>query len=124
VYVFILCLCFPVFRYWPCDELTTRPRSEMIMKLKSRGQGPRGLYSLWKGNNGQKDLERINNVHFPNNSLIHTATLRTTMNQYVYNLGMHFYARFWPLQIPTTELYGYSLKVSHSHRVSNYLPIV
>jgi hypothetical protein len=42
VYVFILCLCCP-----SCDELITRPRSptvcKRIMKLKSRGQGPRGL---------------------------------------------------------------------------------
>jgi hypothetical protein len=47
VYMFILCLCCPVFRYRPCDELITRPRSstvyKMIMKLKIRGQSPRGL---------------------------------------------------------------------------------
>jgi hypothetical protein len=48
-YMFILCLCCPVFRYRPCDELIPRPRSptvcKIIMKLKSRGQGPRGLYN-------------------------------------------------------------------------------
>jgi hypothetical protein len=47
VYVFILCLCCPVFRYMPCDELIIRPRSptvcKMTIKLKIRGQGPRGL---------------------------------------------------------------------------------
>jgi hypothetical protein len=49
VYVLILCLCCLVFRQRPCGELITRPRSptvcKMIMKLKSRGQGLRGLYS-------------------------------------------------------------------------------
>jgi hypothetical protein len=52
VYVFILCSCCPVFRQRPCDELITRPGSptvcEIIMKLKIRGQGPRGLWSQWK----------------------------------------------------------------------------
>jgi hypothetical protein len=47
VYVFILCLCCPVFRQRPCDELITRPRSptvcKIIMKLKIRAQDPRGL---------------------------------------------------------------------------------
>jgi hypothetical protein len=47
VYVFILCLCGPVFRQRPCDKLITRPRSptvcKMIIKLKIRGQVPRGL---------------------------------------------------------------------------------
>jgi hypothetical protein len=46
VYMFILCLCCPVFRQRPCDELITRPKGptvcKMIMKLKSRGQGPMG----------------------------------------------------------------------------------
>jgi hypothetical protein len=41
--VWCVCLCCPVFRYGPCDELITRPRSpavcKMIMKLKIRGQG-------------------------------------------------------------------------------------
>jgi hypothetical protein len=50
VYVFILCLCCPVFRQRPCDELITRPRSHtvcnMIMKLKSWGQGPKGAVEL------------------------------------------------------------------------------
>jgi hypothetical protein len=47
VYVFILCLCCPVFRQEPSDPLIPRPRSptvcKMIMKLKIRDQGPRGL---------------------------------------------------------------------------------
>jgi hypothetical protein len=30
VYAFILCLCFPVFRQWPCDVLITRPRSPIV----------------------------------------------------------------------------------------------
>jgi hypothetical protein len=54
LYVFILCLCCPVFRQRPCDELITHPRSpavcKMIMKLKIRGQGPRGLQSQRKKN--------------------------------------------------------------------------
>jgi hypothetical protein len=32
VYVFILCLCCPVFRYRPCDELIARPRSPTVCK--------------------------------------------------------------------------------------------
>jgi hypothetical protein len=47
VYVFILCLCCPVFRYMPCDELITCPRSRTVCKndheTERRGQGPRGL---------------------------------------------------------------------------------
>jgi hypothetical protein len=43
VCVFILCLCYPLFRYIPCNELMeliTRPTfSKMIMKLKISGQG-------------------------------------------------------------------------------------
>jgi hypothetical protein len=46
VYVFILCLCCPVFRKRPCDELITRPRSpavcKMILKLKNQRPGPKG----------------------------------------------------------------------------------
>jgi hypothetical protein len=34
VYVFILCLCCPVFRQRPCDELITRPRSPTVCKSK------------------------------------------------------------------------------------------
>jgi hypothetical protein len=54
VYAFILCLCCPVFRQRPCEEPITCPWSptvcKMIMKLKSRGQGPQGLQSQWKKN--------------------------------------------------------------------------
>jgi hypothetical protein len=32
VYAFILCLCFLVFRYKPCDDLTTRSRSPTVCK--------------------------------------------------------------------------------------------
>jgi hypothetical protein len=46
VYVFILCLCCPVFRWRPCDELITRPRSptacKIIIKLKNQRPGPKG----------------------------------------------------------------------------------
>jgi hypothetical protein len=46
VYVFILCLCCPVFRQRPCDEQVTRPGSpticKMIMKLKNQRPGPTG----------------------------------------------------------------------------------
>jgi hypothetical protein len=46
VYMFILCLCSPVFRYRLCDELITRPRRptvcKMIMKLKNQRPGPKG----------------------------------------------------------------------------------
>jgi hypothetical protein len=39
VYVFILCLCCPVFRYRPCEELITRPRSSTacvkMIKIKN-----------------------------------------------------------------------------------------
>jgi hypothetical protein len=45
VHVFILCLCCPVFRQRPCDELITHPGSpticKMIMKLKNRRPGPK-----------------------------------------------------------------------------------
>jgi hypothetical protein len=34
VYVFILCLCSPVFRYRPCDELITRQRSPTVCKYE------------------------------------------------------------------------------------------
>jgi hypothetical protein len=44
VYAFILCLCCPVFRQRPRDELITRPRSPTVCKkwLRNwiRGQGP------------------------------------------------------------------------------------
>jgi hypothetical protein len=33
VYVFILCLCCPVFRQRPCDELITRPGSSSVRKM-------------------------------------------------------------------------------------------
>jgi hypothetical protein len=33
VYVFVLCLCCPVFRQRPCDELITRPRSPKLRGL-------------------------------------------------------------------------------------------
>jgi hypothetical protein len=46
VYVFILCLCCPVFRKRPCDELITRPRSPTVckndhetVKAEARAQG-------------------------------------------------------------------------------------
>jgi hypothetical protein len=32
VHEFILCLCYPVFREEPCDELITRPRSNAVCK--------------------------------------------------------------------------------------------
>jgi hypothetical protein len=32
VYSFILCLCCPVYRSRPCDELITRPRSPTVCK--------------------------------------------------------------------------------------------
>jgi hypothetical protein len=32
VYVFVLCLCYPVFRQRPCDELITRSRSPAVYK--------------------------------------------------------------------------------------------
>jgi hypothetical protein len=32
VYAFILCLCCPVYRQGPCDELITRPRSPTVCK--------------------------------------------------------------------------------------------
>jgi hypothetical protein len=33
VYVFILCLCYPVFRQRLCDGLITRPRSPTVFKI-------------------------------------------------------------------------------------------
>jgi hypothetical protein len=46
VYVFILCLCCPLFRSRPCDELITRSMSptvcKVIMKLKKQRPGPKG----------------------------------------------------------------------------------
>jgi hypothetical protein len=46
VYVFILCLCCPVFRQRPCDELIIRPRSptvcKMIMKLNAEARAQEG----------------------------------------------------------------------------------
>jgi hypothetical protein len=32
-YVFILCLCCPVFRWRPCDGLITRPRSPTVCNI-------------------------------------------------------------------------------------------
>jgi hypothetical protein len=53
--MFILCLCCPVFKYKPCDELITRPRSptvcKMIMKLKNQRTGPKGTVEPVKENN-------------------------------------------------------------------------
>jgi hypothetical protein len=44
--VFILCLCCPVFRYGPCDEVIIHPwsptASKIIMKLKNQRPGPKG----------------------------------------------------------------------------------
>jgi hypothetical protein len=46
VYVFILCLCCPVFRQRPCDELVTRPRSPTVCKsdheTEKQRPGPKG----------------------------------------------------------------------------------
>jgi hypothetical protein len=49
VYVFILCLCCPVFRLRICDKLITRPKSPTVCKMitKLKNQGPRVLYSPW-----------------------------------------------------------------------------
>jgi hypothetical protein len=33
LYVLILFLCCPLFRYRPCDELITRPRSPTVCKI-------------------------------------------------------------------------------------------
>jgi hypothetical protein len=40
VYAFILCLCCPVFRQRPSDELITRPRGPTVCKMikKNRNQ--------------------------------------------------------------------------------------
>jgi hypothetical protein len=42
----LFCVCCPVFRYRPCDELITRIRSptvcKMILKLKIKRPGPKG----------------------------------------------------------------------------------
>jgi hypothetical protein len=58
VYVFILCLCCPVFRLKPCDELITRQRSptvcKMIMKLKKSEDRAQG---------GCRASERKNNLN-------------------------------------------------------------
>jgi hypothetical protein len=46
VYVFILCLCCPVFRYRPCDEMITRQRSPTVCKndhkTEKQRPGPTG----------------------------------------------------------------------------------
>jgi hypothetical protein len=44
VYVFILCLCCPVFKWRPCDKMNTRRRSTDQVTERT-GQGPQGLYS-------------------------------------------------------------------------------
>jgi hypothetical protein len=41
VYVFIVCLCCPVFRQRPCDELITRPRSPTVCKMIKMEKQPR-----------------------------------------------------------------------------------
>jgi hypothetical protein len=41
VYVFILCLCFPVFKLRPCDKLITRPRSPTDCKIIKNEKKPR-----------------------------------------------------------------------------------
>jgi hypothetical protein len=53
VYVFILCLCCPVIRYRPCDELITHPRSptvcaKMITALNARPGPWMGRKNHWK----------------------------------------------------------------------------
>jgi hypothetical protein len=46
VYVFILCLCCPVFRQRSCDELITRPRSPTVYtndhETEKQRPGPKG----------------------------------------------------------------------------------
>jgi hypothetical protein len=62
VYVFILCLRYPVLRLRPCVGLITRPRSptvcKMIMKLKKKQRpGPKGTVDPVKKK--RVDLHRI-----------------------------------------------------------------
>jgi hypothetical protein len=45
---FILCLCFPVLRQWPCSGLITRPRSPTVCEKWLRNW-IRGLGSEWAG---------------------------------------------------------------------------
>jgi hypothetical protein len=47
VYVFIVCLCCPVFRQRPCDELITRPRSPTVSKNDHETETVRGQ-GLWR----------------------------------------------------------------------------
>jgi hypothetical protein len=58
----LFCLCCPVFRLRPCDELITRPRSpavcKMIMKLKKR-PGPKGAIEPVKKNLSFEILPRL-----------------------------------------------------------------
>jgi hypothetical protein len=60
VCVFILCLCCPVCRWWPCNGLITRPRSSTvcvnkITKLKKKPGPNKGLYSHWCMNKWMKE---------------------------------------------------------------------
>jgi hypothetical protein len=65
-YVFILCLCCPVFRQRPCDEVITSPRSpttcKMIMKLRNQRPGPKGAVEPVKKKKNK--WVKINNLRF------------------------------------------------------------
>jgi hypothetical protein len=51
VYVFILCLCCPVFMYRPCDELITRPSSPTDFKNDENEKKKKILDTVgYKGN--------------------------------------------------------------------------
>jgi hypothetical protein len=50
VYVFILCLCCPVFRYWPCDGLITRPKSPTVCEKND--------YVTWALNGLEEPLKK------------------------------------------------------------------
>jgi hypothetical protein len=55
VYVFILCLCCPVCRQWPCDGLITRPRSPTVCEKWLRNW-IRGLDPEWAGRTIEKNI--------------------------------------------------------------------
>jgi hypothetical protein len=62
---FILCLCCPVFRQRPCDELITRPRSPTVCEKWLRNR-IRGLVTEWAGRAIEKRKKKKQKLDPPN----------------------------------------------------------
>jgi hypothetical protein len=78
VYAFILCLCCPVFRYRPCDELITRPRRSTICEKWLRNW-IRCLGPEWAG----RAIEKENSIYYPNEFFVYSSFLNKQSSIYL-----------------------------------------